>query len=246
MSTKFHNVTDEQLNALLDNEIDAEEQAHLMEAIAASELLQQRYEALRETRSLYIQAYDEVPPPVLLPQKSNWTFRFGAMGIAASIMLLVGLYLGWLFEPFVPHGSAVDTTPKRIQSLAEINPNLPQSSTILLHISTADKARVDNDLKMAETLLTNASKKNKPLKLEIVANVEGLNILRKGSPFASKIKSLSEQYSNVRFLACGIAKKTAALKEGKPIELLPEAVDIPAALDQILKRLKEGWTYVRG
>jgi hypothetical protein len=246
MNTKFINVSDEQLNALLDNELDVEEEAHLTEAIAASRVLQQRYEALRDTKSLYMQAYDEVPSPVLLPKKANWAFRFGAMGIAATIMLLVGLYLGWLFEPFVPHGSAVDTTSDRIQSLAELNPSLPQSSTILLHISTADKTRVDHDLKMAETLLTNASKKNNPLKLEIVANVEGLNILRKGSPYAGKIKSLSEQFSNVRFLACGIAKKTAALKEGKPIELLPEAVDIPAALDQILKRLKEGWTYVKG
>ena len=99
---------------------------------------------------------------------------------------------------------------------------------------------------MVKTLLTNASKNNKPLKLEVVANVDGINILRKGSPYAGEINSLSEQFSNVRFLACGIAKKTAALKEGKPIELIPEAVDIPAALDEILKRLKEGWTYVKG
>jgi intracellular sulfur oxidation DsrE/DsrF family protein len=246
MSAKFNNVSDEQLNALLDKELDANEEAQLIQAIATNEDLQQRYEALRKTKSLFVQAYDEVPSPLLLPQKSNWTLRPAALGIAASIMLLVGLYLGWLFEPFVPHNSAAHSTPDRIRSLAEINPNLPQSSTILLHISTADKARVDHDLQMVKTLLTNASKKNKPLKLEVVANVDGINILRKGSPYAGEINSLSEQFSNVRFLACGIAKKTAALKEGKPIELIPEAVDIPAALDEILKRLKEGWTYVKG
>ena len=245
MSTN-DNVSDEQLNALLDKELDADEEAQLIQAIATNEDLQQRYEDLRKTKSLFVQAYDDVPSPLLLPQKSNWTLRPGALGIAASMMLLVGLYLGWLFEPFVPHNTIAHSTPDRIQSLAEINPNLPQSNTILLHISTADKARVDHDLQMVKTLLTNASKNNKPLKLEVVANVDGINILRKGSPYAGEINSLSEQFSNVRFLACGIAKKTAALKEGKPIELIPEAVDIPAALDEILKRLKEGWTYVKG
>lgn len=246
MNTKFNNVSDEQLNALLDKELDTDEEAQLFQAIASNEELQQRYEALRKTKSLFIQAYEEVPSPLLLPQKASWKARPGTIGIAASILLLVGISLGWLLEPVMSHTMLTYDTPDRIQSLAEVNPELPQSNTILLHISSTDKVRVEHDLQLAETLLKNADKKHKPLQLEVVANADGINILRKGSPYASKINSLSERFSNVRFLACGIAKKTASLKEGKPIKLLPEAIDIPAALDRILKRLKEGWTYVKG
>jgi intracellular sulfur oxidation DsrE/DsrF family protein len=235
------NISDEELNALLDKELDADEEAQLLQAIAASGALQQRYEALRKTKSLFTQAYEEVPPPLLLPQKPTWTFSRTASAMVASILLLVGLYLGWLLEPLFPH-----ETPARIQSMAEINPALLQSNTILLHISTTEETRVEHVLQLAEALLTTAGKKHMPLQLEIVANADGLNILRKGSPYAGEISALSERFSNVRFLACGIAKKTAALKEGRAIELLPEAKDIPAALDQILRRLKEGWTYVRG
>ena len=246
MNTQSSNISDEQLNALLDKELDADEEAQLLQAIATNESLQKRFEALRKTKSLFIRAYEEVPAPLLIPQKPKWIVQFGPIAAAASLLLLVGIYLGWLLEPLFPHDRLELKTPDRIQSLAELNPSIPQSNTILLHISSTEKTRVEHDLHLAETLLSDANKKNKPLQLEVVANADGLNILRKNSPYAKKISSLSDHYHNVRFLACGIAKKTAALKEGKPIELLPEAVDIPAALDQILKRLKDGWTYVRG
>ena len=36
------------------------------------------------------------------------------------------------------------------------------------------------------------------------------------------------------------------LLEGEPVELVPEAQRVPAALGEILKRLQEGWTYVHG
>ena len=83
------------------------------------------------------------------------------------------------------------------------------------------------------------------MELEIVANAQGLGILRENSLYSKKISSLTEAYSNVSFLACGIAKESARLKEGQDIKLLPEATEVPAALDQILKRIKLGWLYVR-
>jgi intracellular sulfur oxidation DsrE/DsrF family protein len=57
---------------------------------------------------------------------------------------------------------------------------------------------------------------------------------------------LTKEYKNIKFLACGVAKQNATLRENKAIKLLPQAKDIPAALDQIVNRLQEGWTYLRG
>ena len=82
------------------------------------------------------------------------------------------------------------------------------------------------------------------MQLKFVANAEGLAVLRENSPYADRIKLLSEQYNNVEFLACGIAMKTAQLKEKKEVVLLPEAKKIPAALNEILERLEAGWTYM--
>ena len=77
-------------------------------------------------------------------------------------------------------------------------------------------------------------------------NAEGLNILRIESPYANQIASLSQDFKNVKFLACGMAKQNAMFRENKTIKLLPQATDIPAALDRIVNRLQDGWTYLRG
>ena len=81
--------------------------------------------------------------------------------------------------------------------------------------------------------------------LEVVVNAQGLGLLRDNSPYASKVKKLVSDYDNIAFLACGQAKENARLKEGRDIELLPEAVQVPAALDLILSRIKKGWLYVK-
>ena len=132
MNTNFNNVSDEQLNALLDNELETDEEVQLIEAIDANAELQQRFEALRKTKSLYVQAYEEVPVPLLPPQKANWKAYPGTIGIAVSIVLCVGIYLGWLAEPLMPHNVVYHETPGLIRSVAEIDPKLPQSNTILL------------------------------------------------------------------------------------------------------------------
>ena len=70
-------------------------------------------------------------------------------------------------------------------------------------------------------------------------------MLRKGSPYAKRIHQIVESNENVSFLACGIAMENAKLKEGHDITLIPDAHKIDAALEQILRRLKAGWLYVR-
>ena len=85
------------------------------------------------------------------------------------------------------------------------------------------------------------------MQLEIVANAQGLAMLRDGSPFGKRIEAISNLYDNVAFLACGIAIQNVRLKEGiDEVKLLPQAQQIDAALEQILRRLKAGWAYVRG
>jgi len=239
--SNLNSISDEQLNALIDNELDSDDQKELLQAISSDPDLQLKYAALLQTKELIVQAYAEVPQPITNTRNRTQFLNRPLLAIAASVLLLFWVTKGALFEAFAPH----EISPQ-IKTAAEFNAAIPQSDTILFHISTTDADRVNDMLQKAELLLQTARDANTPLQLEIVANVEGLNILRKGSPYATEISALSQQFGNVKFLACGIAKKTAELKEGHPIELLPEAIDIPAALDQILKRLKDGWTYVRG
>lgn len=234
-------ISDERLNALIDNELDLEEKERLLYALTCDDALLQRYQKLRKVKEAVIQAYQDVPQPLDIPANHKSAFNRFTLGFASAAILIIGVSTGWVMGNQIQNNSRTHIT-----TVSDIDPTEPKTEKILLHISSTDEARVEAVLQKAEALLRNAQQTHSELRMEIVANSEGLNILRKGSPYAEEISTLSKQYHNLQFLACGIAKKTAALKEGKPIELLPEAKDIPAALDEILSRLKQGWTYVSG
>lgn len=234
-------VSEEQLNALLDNELDAEERARILSAIAQDPLLQARHNELLRLKNMLTTAYHDVPQP--RPDKADTEYppRRYLMGAASAALLVVGMLLGWFINAYVSDSSSLI-----FKNIEQIDTVRLEGEKILLHISTNDSNRVRAALQLAESLLKNSRANHTHLKLEIVANAEGLNILRAGSPYAQEIATMSKEYKNVEFLACGIAKQNARLKEGVDIKLIPQAKDIPAALDQILIRLQQGWTYLRG
>lgn len=235
-------VSDEQLNALLDNELDDAERARLMEIIRHDKELKSSFCDMRQIKDRVILAYNNPPLPEKVAVVSASRNYFTASSrVAAVLLFVVGAIAGWSVNSVFdsPQGPSFYTVDR-------LNASAVRSNRILLHIATNDDARVKATLGKMEELLKQSNEKGKAIEIEVVANAEGLNILRKDSPYASYIHSITNKYDNVSFMACGIAKQNAKLREGSEIALIPEAVSIPAALEQILKRVKGGWTYVRG
>lgn len=233
-------ISEEQLNAFVDNELEAEERAQILSALQDNRDLSEELAALQQINEMIALAYEDVPAGSA-QIKNVGSGRWTALRLAAVfIILVIGGALGWLLH----QSEALPSNPSFI-SLAQLNTRHPSDNKILIHINAMDKVRIVKALNDTEQLIDNAKKSGRPLKVEIVANESGLGMLRKGSPYAKRIHQLAASYKNVSFLACGVAMETARLKEGHPIKLLPEAHKIHAALDQILSRLKQGWLYVR-
>ena len=237
------NISDEQLNALLDNELDVTERARLLEAIRKDKQLAGRYCDMRQIKDMVALAYNDPPLPRKQVVSHSLMARSNRMSIsaAAAVLLLVGAVLGWGIS-----ASSDQQTGTTFYTVDRLNPDVINSNRVLLHIATNDDARVSATLEKVEELLQKSAAEQTPIEIEVVANADGLNMLRTGSPYVNRIKSIAQKYDNVSFMACGVAKQNAKLREGKEVALIPEAMDIPAALDQILKRVKGGWAYVRG
>ncbi|MCI0505177.1 MAG: hypothetical protein L0Z73_03620 [Gammaproteobacteria bacterium] len=235
-------VSDEQLNALLDNELEDAERARLFEAIRTDKSLSARYCTLRQVKEMVTLAYNN--PPLLasgVPGFSHFRFASKFYAAAAAVVLMfVGGIIGWSLNGAQPVDSASFYTVDRL------NPDTLQSNRILLQLSTLDDVRISDSLEKIEELLKVSAAQGRDIEVEVVANSDGLNILRRGSRYAERIRSMTARYDNVSFMACGIAKHNAELKEGKQIALIPEAKDIPAAMERILQRVTGGWSYVRG
>lgn len=233
-------ISQESLNAFLDGELAAHERSQILTIIQHDKALAQELCELRQTKELLALAYQDPPQPptqktraaILSPQRTR-------RGIAATLLLGLGLGIGW----FTHLNMTVATSPS-LQNIAQLDISNADNSKILLHISTMDVSRVKAALDTTEELLNNPRGK-KPFQLEVLANADGLGLLREGSPYAKRIHDIAREHGNVSFKACGFAMEHSRLKEGNEVKLIPEAQRVDAGLEQILRRLKDGWMYVR-
>lgn len=233
--------TDEQLNAFVDGQLDNNTLARILNAMQDDHEVAERINHLLQTKDMIQLAYAEPPAAVSHRPTQNNGPGWLTTGIAASFLFVLSVSAGW-------YGHTRFTTPETapsFASLAQFNPDKDTNEHILLHISSRDTQKIQSVLDTTEKLLKERKNSHQPLELEVVANSEGIAMLRKGSPYQKRIHSIVTENTNVAFYACGHAMENASLKEGKEVQLIPEANKVSAALEQILKRLKLGWAYIR-
>lgn len=244
MKKELH-FSDEQLNAYIDGQLDVKEQAELLTAIRENPELGIRNCELQKVHELVRLTYYAEPVPTDLhtrPQRN----RFGPAlrGIAAVLLLGIGILIGWL-------GSQPAASNSSLLELARTVHNNPASNEqdiwkVMLHVSTDDQFRLKVVLDEAENLLRNSLQNRQRVEVEILTNGKGLELVRNSQrPYARKLQQLQDQYSNLVVSACNQALQRLQQEKGITLELLPETRIVPSAINEVLKRQKQGWTYIR-
>lgn len=231
-----------QLYALIDDQLDASERAMLLDRIQGDKQLEQRLLRLRRIKNLVSVAHREPPLPGWQPTLADRQLHSGARPLVAGVaLLLIGVLSGWGVYTWVARAPV-----PVFSDIARLSPAAAQTGKVLVHISDMDAGHINTTLDAVERLLESSQREGRRLQVEVIANARGLDLLRAESPYRERIHAITSAHDNVSFLACGIAMQNAHLKEGTDVRLIPEARRVDAALETILKRLKEGWTYVRG
>lgn len=84
------------------------------------------------------------------------------------------------------------------------------------------------------------------VEIQVVAYGPGLHMLRADtSPVADRIATISLELDDVTFAACGNTHRKMEAKSGNTVELLDEAVMVPAGVVQLITLQEEGWAYIR-
>ena len=233
--------SDEQLNAFIDDQLDIKERTEVLDEINTNPLLDEEIQELRQIKELVVLAYADLPQPSNQPNSSlNVSRKKTWLATAAAFVLSIGLAAS-LFLP----GAGDQQALSQFVSIGEVDIQSLPTNRILLHIGTRDPERVQIALQAAERWLASGREHHRTIKVEIVAAADGLNIVRKGTPYQPRIRALIKADQNITVRACGFAMEHRRMKEGRVFELIPEAKQVNAALEQILKRLKQGWLYVR-
>jgi len=244
MKDKQINHSDEHLNAYLDNELAGAERASLIEELRDNDELRQRVCKLEQVRNMVSIAYHDIPDP----QHKNETHSrrvSSYASIAASVLVVLGLLGGWF-----GHAAFQENNSGLIDLAENVLINKPVGMVkpwkVLLHVTSDDPYRLNILLNETESILRKYEAKKQKVAIQIIANGKGLNLLRDDkSPYAERIAKLQADYDNLVFMACANAIARVQQRTGQSVPLLPNIRISPSALNAVLNRQREGWTYIK-
>lgn len=225
-------VSDEMLNAFADGELDAADRARLLNLVSGNDDLRGRVCQLWQLKEMVRSAY----PAAVVPPRQLSAFQRYRHALAAGVMLVFGLLAGW-----VAHDGYDSLLPFGFQLYAK----RADEGKVILQVSSSAPDRLKAALDQADQLAQSRDRLGRPMQVELVANGDALALVRAdANPYVARIAAMHKAHGNLKFIACDNAIEFLRVS-GEKFTLLPDVVVAPSALDQIMLRLQQGWTYVQ-
>ncbi|RMG31390.1 MAG: hypothetical protein D6721_01315 [Gammaproteobacteria bacterium] len=237
MSTRYDDWNcdaDIRIQAFIDDELPAAERQRMLEALEADVRLREQVCRMRMTKEWVRQAFEEVaPPPRLQPHRAGLPRRFGLAAACLLVFLCGALVGGWCEHARTPALQAV------VLHRAAVH-----GHRVLLHLAEDDPAKFHTALTEAERLLERYAGEGG--RVEVLTNAGGIDLLRADvSPYVRQVAGLMQRYDGrITFIACANAIRRVR-ERGEKVILIDHVRTDTTAIDHILHRLEEGWTYVR-
>lgn len=240
---RTQDISDEFLNAFVDNQLESAEKNMVFDAIDQDESLKERVCDLRGLKEMVQHAYHQPPANAHSPIKRmrSWPPYFQAL--AACLLLLIGGASGWLGHSWASTDS--EREMNRLFQTTQGGDFGDEPRKIIVQVSTANPTRLKSALDETESLLEISRREHRQLQVEIVANGSGADLLRADiTPYGDRIGLLQARYPNLNLMIC--SQTLGKLRDqGVDVQLLPNTGIAPSAAQQIRKRLLQGWDYVR-
>jgi intracellular sulfur oxidation DsrE/DsrF family protein len=235
--------SDEYLNAFVDNQLDPEEKSQVFWAVTQDKELNQRACEFRRLHEMVQHAYETPPPAATAPPPLRRRALSGGLrALAASLLLALGALVGWVGHNQFNQG----TEPVLALNNSQLEHLVTGTNGVILHLSSDAPGKVDAALDRTQNLLDLYQKLGRNVRVELVVNGPGLDLLRSDtSPAAARVRALQARYHNLTFLACRKAIERLKLEKGIDAKLLKGTHIAPSALQQIVTRLEQGWTYIQ-
>lgn len=229
------------LHRYVDGELSQEETDLLLAELQNNETLRTHICQLQHIKSMVNNAYPLEQDNQLSENTLFAKPKFRAVA-GISLILISGIIGGWINQKLVNSGVTHSANSNStLNDAVKLQPAIAETQKVILHIDSAEKDKLEQVLDYAEYLLDDYKQNN--IQVEVIANAGGINLFRADmSPYQQRLQQLSTHYVNLRLIACSNA--IARLRErGESTTLIPEAHVGPTAIDHIITRLQQGWTY---
>ena len=214
--------SEEELNAFVDGQLNANDRARILQALAHDAGLQKRVAEIQQTRNLLRHTYENPPRP---PVSRVPVPIFKNMKLVVAMSLAIGMVSGALLHLVTLSAPALFASKPK---------------GVVIQVSEADPEKWKMALNNASNVRKAYRSKNKDVAVEIVAYGPGLKMLRKDSPLAAGLEDANK--NGVKLLACG---NTMTMTHTTRDELSPAADVVQAGVVEIMERQQEGYAYVR-
>lgn len=241
---KIDQVSDELINSFVDEQLSPGEKSQLLEAINADEDLSAKVCDTQRLKAMVSHAYQHTPNVRQADSYGRGLLKYRD-ALVAGLALVVCASGGWYARSWWELDQQDSRQEVRYLKPAQLAANWTGQQKVVLHVGSSDPEKLKASLDQAEYLLNTAHTSGRPLKMELIVSSGGLNLLRTGvTPYADRIKSMKQSYGNLVFVAC--SQSIDRLREkGVKVDLLPEVTQASdSALEVVISRLKDGWTYV--
>ncbi len=241
----INEITEDKLNLFVDGELDATEMDDIRKAMLDDKELRERVCQLKAVRELVGYAYSNMPASQYDVNQNKQKDSIWVKAIAASVTLVVGVFLGWGTYQYSPNAIAAVSAENTFQYVANHVSVDHNNRKIILHIDSGDLKVINAALNEADQLLATYKKANVPMQLDVITNKGGIDMLRPGiSPYVARIQKLIDD-KGVSFYACQRSIAKAHVKEGIEIVMMPGVETTKSAREIIPERLKKGWVYIK-
>jgi len=230
--------SEDMVNAYADGELQGSEKIEFEVALRNEPDLQNALDEVLQLKSQLRSAYQRVEVPVQ-QRRSLTKYRVASY---------VGLFLlvfssGWISGDFINQPGSVSAQIGALTQAASADSSA--LNKYILHIGTHDDDKFKRALDEAETLLLKYQASQSLVELEVIANAGGLDLFRENASLhAKRVKYLSKTYPNIRFIACSNAIERLRERGIEP-DLITTVHQGPTALDQVVMRMNQGWSYIK-
>lgn len=231
MHTQYE-LDDLTLNAYVDGQLDTEMERCVLRSMDGDPRIREQIYRLRRAKDWMRSGFcDAEPTRHVLDTRGGFRQRWGA-GIAASLLACLigagGALVGY---------QVADNDAQVSKQLALHG----DPTRVLLHLDESQPERFEAVLDYAETLLKDGERSG--VQVEVIANAGGIELMRVGgSPYEERVKTLKRHYHNLQFIACANAIRHLE-SDGLDAALIDDVHTGATAVDHIVQRLQEGWTY---
>jgi intracellular sulfur oxidation DsrE/DsrF family protein len=222
------------LNALLDRELATEEREELLSRVEQDALLRQELSDLYHLKEMVNSAYSD-EKGYITGNSRDWLARGGA--IAASILLLAVVFtVGYQ----AGNGTGIPQPSADVFHLSQV---AGDPGRVMLYVSSDEGGKFKRTLDQAQAYLDRQDESD--INVIVVASADGTDLFRKSiTPYEERINNLKVRYGeSLDFIACNNAI-TRLRNEGSDADLVNAVEVAPSAVQYVVDRLREGWTYV--